>query len=166
MLKAILKRRSIRAFKDEKVQEETIKEILKAAMLAPTARNTQTWKFTVIENRDVLNSLAAAQKAMGMMKTAAFAIVVSGDRDILNDEAYLYVHSGAAIENMLLEAYEEGLGTCWCAVGPIKERMDLIKETLKLPDNLLPVGIVAFGVADEVKEDVDRYDPDKVSWVK
>ncbi len=57
MLKEIKQRQSIRKYKNTLVEKEKIVEILKAAMNAPTARNTQEWKFKVITNKTALNDI-------------------------------------------------------------------------------------------------------------
>lgn len=68
------------------------------------------------------------QPYTGMMKEAYCAILVMGDRNANPVDEYLYVDAAAAIENMLIEGVHQGLGTCWCAVGPSKERISKFKE--------------------------------------
>ena len=112
-------------------------EMLRAAMNAPTARNTQSWRFLVITNRETLNHMTELQPYTGMMKEAYCAILVMGDRNVNPIDEYLYVDAAAAIENMLIEGVHQGLGTCWCAVGPSKERISKFKEYFHLEDHLL-----------------------------
>ena len=57
MLKELYERQSIRKYLDKPVEEEKIMELLRAAMNAPTARNTQSWRFMVIENREALDHM-------------------------------------------------------------------------------------------------------------
>lgn len=166
MLKEIKDRRSIRKYQDVAYDEQQIIEILKAAMQAPTARNRQTWKFIVVTNKKALQDMPELSPSTSMMKTANFAIIVVGDRKLDDNDAYLYVNGAAAIENMLLEAEHLGLGSCWCAIGPNEDRIKAFKEYYQIADDLLPIAVVAFGVSDETKEFIDRYDESKITWVK
>ncbi len=61
---AIAGRKSIRRFKQTPAPDEVISKILDAGRLAPSANNTQPWKFTVIKDREVLKNMAAATREM------------------------------------------------------------------------------------------------------
>lgn len=58
MLEFIYKRHSIRKFKDEAVPTEDIKELIKAATYAPSAKNIQNWHFVVINNKEKIEEIA------------------------------------------------------------------------------------------------------------
>lgn len=76
MLTEIWTRQSIRRYEDRTVEKEKLEELLRAAMHAPTARNTQSWRFMVIRNRKALDEMTTLQPYTGMMKTAPCAILV------------------------------------------------------------------------------------------
>ena len=61
-IETILSRRSVRSFQDKPLREEDLKAIVDCALHAPSARGLQTWKFTIVENREKIQELA---KAMG-----------------------------------------------------------------------------------------------------
>ena len=164
MLKELYERQSIRHFTTQKVEEEKIEKLLRAAMNAPTARNRQDWRFLVIRNKEALNTMQELQRYTGMMKEAACAILVMSDTKETDSVEYSYVDCAAAIENILIEGVHLGLGTCWCAVGPKQERIDNFRQYYHLEDTLLPVGVIAVGYPAETKEKVDRYDPQKVTY--
>ena len=164
-METINKRRSIRKYTDQKVEEEKIVGMLKAAMNAPTARNTQEWTFKVIANRQMLDQIAQNMSSMTMAAQAGYGIVVCGDRNKQSDE-FIYTNGGAAVQNMLLEATDLGLGTCWCAIGPREERMEYFVKLLDLPENELPVAFVAVGYPKEEKEPNNRYDENKVTYYR
>ena len=166
MLDEIVKRRSIRMFTSQVVEEAKIEELLRAAMCAPTARNTQSWRFMVVQNREALNSMVELQPYTSMMKTASCAILVMGDREASQPDEYLYVDAAAAIENMLLEAVHLGLGTCWCAIGPREERIKNFREYYHIEERYVPIAAVAVGYADEYKEWQDRFDASKITWYR
>lgn len=166
MLEEIRNRRSIRKFTDKVVEEEKIEDLLRAAMSAPTARNKQSWRFTVVTNREALNSMTDHLPSMSMMRAASCAIIVMGDREASQPDEFLYVDSAAAIENMLLEAVHLGLGTCWCAIGPRSERIEYFSEYFQISEQYLPIAAIAVGYPAEEKEFEDRYDQTKVSWYR
>ena len=122
MIKEIATRQSIRKYTEQKVSEETLRELLKAAMRAPSAANRQSWRFIVVQDRKTLNDIKDFSPYTGFVKDAASAIIVLGDLEATN-ETFAYVDTAAAIENILLEGVELGLGTCWCAIGPNSEKI-------------------------------------------
>lgn len=164
MLEEIYRRQSIRRYSQKPIEQAKLKEILRAGMNGPTARNTQSWRFIVIRNRKALDEMTTLQPYTGMMKQAPCAILVLGDRSVSQPDAYLYCDASAAIENMLIEAVYQGLGSCWCAIGPKEERIQNFRKYYQLEDNLLPIAVIAFGYGEEYKEKKDRYDPDKIQY--
>lgn len=166
MLEEIRKRHSIRTFHKTCIEEEKLKEVLHAAMCAPSARNTKSTRFIVIENREALDALITLQPYMGMMKQAPCAIMVLGNKEVEENEEYLYVNAAAAIENLLIEAVHQDLATCWCAIGPRVERIKNFREYFHLEEHLLPVAAIAIGYSDEKREDYNIYEESFVSYVK
>ena len=166
MLQEIYQRQSIRSFQDKAVEADKIKELLRAAMNAPSARNTQSTRYLVITNRKALDTMSDLQPYTNMMKEAPCAIMVLGDRRDIQPDEYLYVNAAAAIENMLIEAVHQGLGTCWCAIGPLKERIDNFHSYYAIEDNLIPIAVIAIGYGKEQKEKIDRFDETKISYFK
>ena len=166
MLKELFVRRSIRRYTDRPIPEEVLTELLRAAMNAPSAHNTQSWRFLVITDRSTLDDIPSLQPYTGMMKKAQAAIMVMGDRTAEPQEGYLYVNCAAAIENLLVEAVHQGVGACWCAIAPKPERIEGFSRYFRLDDTLLPVGIVALGWPAEERPRTDQYDPEKVSFWK
>jgi len=78
MIDIINKRRSIRKYLNQPVEEEKIISLLKAAMNAPTAKNRQEWRFAVISDKELLTRFATeVSPYTSMVKDASYAIVVS-----------------------------------------------------------------------------------------
>ena len=75
-MKIIDERRSVRSFSDQKVEEEKILSVLKAAMQAPSAKNQQPWEFVVIEKDSVLKELVRVSNYVKFEKGASVAIVI------------------------------------------------------------------------------------------
>ena len=68
-LEAIYKRRSIRKFKNQSIAEQDLNTLLKAAMMAPTARNCQEWEFILIKKRETLEKIMQAHPHAQMHRT-------------------------------------------------------------------------------------------------
>jgi nitroreductase len=157
-MKAILERRSIRKYTDEPISDQDIKELLQAAMAAPSAGNQQPWEFIVVNDREILNKIPEVHPYSQMLKMAPLAIIVCGNMDKERHEGYWVQDCSAATENILIEAQYKGLGAVWLGVYPRKERIRGLKELFSLPENIIPLSIVSIGHPAESKEPSNRYD--------
>lgn len=166
MLEAIKQRQSIRKYQNAPVEPEKINSLLEAAMNAPTARNTQEWKFIVITNREALNDMCNLSPYTTMMKEAPCAILVLADLEKAINKEYGLINCAAAIENLIIEAMNQGLGTCWCGIAPVEERIEKFKAYFNLADNEYPVGVVAVGYSNEKKPLINNFDPKKIRYYK
>lgn len=160
----IISRRSIRKFMDKPIESAMIEKLLEAAMYAPSARNTQAWNFVVINNRNLLDKLVEIHPYAKMLKQAPLAILVCGDKGIEDNEAYLSLNCAAATQNILLAAHSFGLGSVWLGVYPRHERMDPIRDLLKLPVDNMPVSLIAIGWPDEIKPHPQRFFKEKIHF--
>lgn len=154
-------RRSIREYKNLPVKEEDLRQILEAAMFAPSALNRQPWHFIVIRDRELLLDMKRACPNMKMLDTAPCAVVVCGDTNI-TDEGYCITDCCAAIENILLAAKSLGYGSCWCGIYPREERMNIIRKMLSIPDDVMPIATIALGISDEEKAEPQRFDEKRI----
>lgn len=161
-LKAILTRRSIRKYSEKNIPEEYYEIILRAAMHAPSARNRQPWHFIVISDHKVLNKLSLVSTSWKMLQEAASAIVICGDLDLEDSESFIIQDCSAATQNILLAAHELDLGTVWLGVHPREDRLKPLIEILQLPGNVLPVSMVSIGKPDEIREQADRYNIERI----
>lgn len=103
-------RRSIRQFLNRPVGEDLVKELLSAAMSAPTAGGIQPWRFVVITDREKLDKIPNFHPYAGMIKQAPLAILVCGDTTSANYGKYWVQDCSAAMENLLLAARAQGTG--------------------------------------------------------
>ena len=161
ILQTIMTRTSVRAFLDRTVSDETIELLLKAAMAAPSAKNSQPWAFVVIKNRALLENLGASLPNAKMTATAPAAVVICGDLNkALPGEAreYWIQDAAAATENFLLAAHALGLGAVWTGVHPISERIMILKNALRLPENVEPFCLIPFGWPAEPGTIKDKWD--------
>ena len=164
MLEVIRNRRSIRKYTDQIVSDENIKEILEAAMMAPTARNKQEWRFLVVTNPIKLKKIAQVSPNLKMADGCAFSIIVMADK-IVNPD-FERVDAGAAIENMLLQAYSMGIGSCWCALDAHQERINGIIDIFPEIKDYMIIASVQFGYPNEERTVENRYDEKKVMYSK
>lgn len=163
-LEVLYTRRSIRAFTSEPVDEETVKALLSAAMIAPTAGNSQGWRFIVITDRARLDAIAEVHPFAKMAKDAPLAILVCGDTENVPEryKAYWAIDGAAAIQNILLAGRALNIGTVWCGVHPVPEREAAMRELFALPAHINPVGLVIAGHPAQPFKREDRYDSEKV----
>lgn len=159
---SIFKRRSIREYKDQKVGDDKIENILRAAMSAPTAGNQQSWEFVVVKNKDCLNKLSKISDFASPLALAPLAIVVmattSGKKYPQNIEQDL----AAATENILLQSVEEGLGGVWIGLSPELDRMEAVRKILNLSHEKIPFSIIPIGYPLNEREKIDRFNIKKV----
>jgi len=141
VFEAIQKRRSIRAYKNEPVPEESLAKVLEAARIAPSAGNRQEYKFIVVKDEKRRRELAQACNNQSFIGDASVVIVGCSTNP---QRRYAFVDVAIALDHMTLAAVAEGLGTCW--IGAFSESK--VKELLGIPDSvsvvcILPVGIPA-----------------------
>lgn len=160
-LETILTRSSVRAYTSQPVEEEKIELMLRAAMAAPTAVNKQPWAFIVVDDRAVLDSLAARLPFARMAAKAPLAIVVCGDLDKALTEVdrnYWVQDCSAATENLLLAAHSLGLGAVWTGVTPREERIAVVRELLSIPQHLVPLNVIPIGYPSGANKPKEKYD--------
>jgi len=160
-MQAILTRRSIRKYTAQPVPDELIKDLLAAAMAAPSANNQQDWYFVVVKSRQVLDELGKVH-AHAPVAGAPLAIVVCGDLQREQSKGFWVHDCSAATQNLLLAAHAHGLGAVWCGCHPRQERMAGVRQVLSLPEHLVPLALVVIGYPAEHKEPANRYDPARV----
>jgi nitroreductase len=162
VLEAIRTRRSIHRFQDRPVPEELIEKLLRAAMSAPSASNSQPWQFVVITDRQILRQVPIINPYAEMAEYAPLAILICADTRLDRSPWYWPVDCAAAAENMLLAAHGLGLGAVWTEAWPREERMDGFHGLLKLPEPVIAHSLIVVGYPDEQLPPEDRYHLDRV----
>ena len=161
----IFKRRSIRKFTPEPISDEQIRDLLEAAMAAPSAINMQPWHFVVVREAELLEKL---RKVLPFGKMAApLAVIVCGDlgnAKRLVAENFWVQDCSAATENILLAAPALGLGAVWCGVSPIKTMVKVVSDVLGLPGTLIPLNVIFVGHPAELKDPHTKFNENKVSY--
>lgn len=162
VMEAILKRRSIRQFTKQPIAKDDLTTLLRAAMMAPTARNCQEWEFVLVRDKNTFKKIMHVHPYAKMLEQADCALIVCGNTQREHAPGYWMADCGAATQNILLAATSLGIGSVWLGVYPNEERMHGLAQILGLPEYVKPLNIIALGYPNEQKEDVDRFDPDKI----
>jgi len=165
LFKAIRGRRSVRSYSEDEIPEQDLKEILEAAICAPSAGNIQSWEFVVVQNDDTKEALAEAAYGQDFIAEAPVVIVVCanrarsarryGDRGA---SLYSIQDTAAAIQNMLLASYALGYGSCW--VGAFDEAK--AARIIQAPPEIRPVAIIPIGRSVESPNPPPRISLEKV----
>ena len=157
-------RRSIRAYAARPVSDEMVRDLLEAAMAAPSACGKDPWHFVVVRNKETLKRISEGLPNGKMLAEADVGIAACGDlREAHGGQiSYLLQDVSAAIQNLLLAASGLGIGTCWLGVHPRENRIAHVRGLLGIPVEVVPVGVIAVGWPGEKKEPRTRYLESKV----
>ena len=149
----VKKRRSVRAFEDRPVEPSVIRAVCEAARLAPSACNSQTWRFvSVTDPKQIARLCDEGMRPVvrnKWLKKAPAIIVGCSQLDIVANRIgtgvtgieYFQLDLGIAMEHMVLKATELGLGTCW--VGWFNE--EKVREVLDIPKRIRVTALLALG---------------------
>jgi nitroreductase len=165
LIENIFRRRSIRAYQDKAVARETITQLLKAAMAAPTACNSRPWEFIVVTDPTLLQRLRYNHRTADY--NAPTAIVVCGNPARTENAAakrFWVQDCSAATENILLAAVALGLGSVWIGLHPLNSLQRRVAEILDLPESVVPLAMVYVGYPAEEKPPRTQYDPARVHY--
>jgi len=162
----ILSRRSIRQFKHEPVSRGILERLVNAARLAPSASNLQPLEFIVVDEDELRKKLFPCLRWAGYIapegnpkqghEPVAYIVVLVNLR--VKDKEYEW-DVGAAVENIILAAWEEGIGSCWL----LSVERNNVQEILKIPTNYKIDSVLALGYPDE-KPVVEEMDGSLKYW--
>ncbi|GCD11822.1 nitroreductase family protein [Clostridium tagluense] len=160
MIKEIETRRSIRKYKNKPVEDEKILQLLESARIAPSGSNTQPWHFIIVKSEETKQKISKVSHDQKWMNAAPIHIVCVADiRVRINEDIDISLNENSpepelkliirdttiAIEHLVLEAENLGLGTCWVAWFTQEE----IRPILNIPSDKYVVGIIPIGYSDE-----------------
>ena len=156
--KIILKRRTIRRFKQRRIPYALLKKLVNSGRLAPSGANLQPCAYIVIDDSTLLDKVFTTLKWAGYIAPAGNP--PEGKRPIayivllINKEINKYGEkdAAAAIENMILTALEKGIGSCW--IGSIERGR--LRQVLKVPKEYKIDSVLALGYPDE-KSVVEKF---------
>jgi len=162
VIRSILARRSVRAFKNKQITGQELDAILECACYAPSAMNNQNWHFTAIRDAAFIEKvndwIVSEIKASGnpslegilersngkVFRDAPCVVVVATEKG----DRFGIINASAATQNILLAAHSLGIGSCWIGTVGIlgtSERSDYYASQLKIPRGYAPVFGVTLG---------------------
>lgn len=161
LMEALRTRRAVREFTTAPVGDDAIKELIAAAILAPSAVNLQPWGFAVVLGGERLHRLGVEAKsyaaahlptdsplhahavdpAFEIFHGAAALIVISA----VNDEPQSAEDCCLAGENLMLAAHAKGFGTCWIGLSRPWLNAAATKTELGIPAGWHPVAPIILG---------------------
>ena len=186
VFEAIKKRRSIRSYDDRPVPKSILNAIIEAGNEAPTAMNSQPWRFVVIENPETKKKLLNAakpnaHKIIDMIKDAdpdryetirkrfaqlpdpvyysAPAVVF-----VIGSGRYAGHSCPLACENMMLAAHSLGIGSCWVGFGAMVTEDADVRSALELKDDESIFGPLLFGYPKTHPERPPKKEP-LIKWL-
>ncbi len=156
------KRQSNRAYSNKPVEENKIIQCVEAARMAPSACNSQPWKFIIVDNPELKNKLAqtTSNRLLPLnhfTNQAPVHIVIINEGsnftatlgNKIKNRNFSLIDIGIAAEHFCLQAEELGLGTCM--IGWFKEKE--LKSLLNIPEKKRPELVITIGYpADEYRE--------------
>ena len=145
-------RYSVRAYREDPLSRDDLNFCLEAARLAPSACNSQPWRFALADEPEVLNGLREAAMHRGMNRFASRAPVIaavfstggnvpSRAGAAVKDTPYHYIDIGIAAEHFCLAAAQRGIGSCM--IGWFDKKR--VKRALNAPALLKPVLLITLG---------------------
>ena len=174
LLDVMKQRKSVRNFLDKPVEREKIMTCLEAARIAPSASNSQPWKFIVVDEKSTKDKLCnAAFGGIYMLnsfcKKAPVIVAVISERakfmtrigGMFRGTEFSLIDIGIATEHLVLQAVDQGLGTCW--IGWFDE--GAVKKVLNIPSDKKVDILIALGYYDPARINLEHNrDPlDKIS---
>ncbi|MBZ9572410.1 nitroreductase family protein [Patescibacteria group bacterium] len=147
LLEIIKNRRSIYRFQKKQIPEKIINKLIEALIWAPSAGNLQSRKFYFVFNQKIKERLVEAALSQSFIAEAPLVVVGCTNDEISQwyrergKNLYAICNTSVSIQNMMLLAYEQGLGSVW--IGAFSEKE--VAKILNLPENLHPIVIVPVG---------------------
>lgn len=157
LLDLLKQRKSVRDFLDKPIEREKIMMCLEAARVAPSACNSQPWKFIIVDDRELKSKLcdtafSGIYSMNAFCKTAPVMVAVVSEKSkflakiggMFRETKYYLIDIGIACQHFVLQAEDLGLGTCW--IGWFDEQA--VKSILNVPRNKKMDILIALGYYD------------------
>lgn len=131
---------AIREYDDRPIPEEMVRRLLEAARLTGSSMNGQPWHYVVVQEREALQRIGELMTYGPYIAQAQVAIAV-----VIDQTPYAVSDASRAIQDMLLTAWEEGIGGNWVGFGDGTPGSVQVKALLGIPDELTLLAVVPFG---------------------
>jgi len=160
VLDVIRKRYSCRSYQDKSVGQDKLDCILEAARLAPSARNTQDWRFVVVTDKAIKSRVAATTNRPEVFEKAGVIIAACSNSDEIMrcGQAIGPIDVSIALEHISLQAADLGLGTCW--IGSFDSGK--VRQILEIPENVAIIELMTIGYPADSKPEQKREPIEKI----
>ena len=160
VLDSIRRRYSCRAYHDKSIEQDKLDSILEAARLAPSAKNTQDWRFVVVTDRDTKSRVAGTTNRPEVFEKAGAIIAACSNSDEIMrcGQAIGPIDVAIALEHICLQAADLGLGTCW--IGSFDS--DKVRQILAIPEDIAIIELMALGYPADSKPEPKREPMEKI----
>jgi nitroreductase len=161
--KAIMERRSVRTFRDRPVEPEKIEKLCNAAIWAPTGGNSQPWLFIPVTKQETVKLIKTVSPGLLGMPPALIAIFskrkYNAEKMGPIGETLAEMDCCFAAQNILLRAYDLGLGSC--VIRSFNQ--NAVREILDALEEITPELLVIFGYPESIPSPPPR-DTDVIQW--
>lgn len=146
---AIETRRSVRRYKKEVPSDGLIRQCIEAACYAPSAHNSQPWKFAVVKEKEMIEALSKTRPYSTFLSNAPVVIVALAEE--AKSPKFWLQDLSLAIMLLMLKAHSLGLGTCWAEVFEpgTQEGEDHVRKVLDIPSKYRVLANISLGFPDE-----------------
>ena len=160
VLEAIRRRYSCRAYQDKPIEQEKLDSIFEAARLAPSAKNTQDWRFVVVTDKETKSRIAeTTNRPEVFQKAGAIIAACSNSDEVMRcGQAIGPIDVAIALEHIALQATELGLATCW--IGSFYT--DKVRTILDIPADVAIIELMAIGYPADSKKEPQREPMEKI----
>ena len=160
ILEAIRNRYSCRAYQDKAIEQDKLDTIFEAARLAPSAMNTQDWRFVVVTDRQIRRQVAEHTNRPEVFRKAGATIAACSNSDHVMrcGQAIGPIDVSIALEHIALQATQSGLATCW--IGSFDT--DKVRAILNIPADIAIIELMALGYPADSKKQPQREPIEKI----
>ena len=153
--KVIRERYSVRNFLDKEIEKEKLEDIFEAGRLAPTAKNSQPQRIYVLKSKEALDKIRSLTKCT---YGAPLVLLCCYDKNESWKNKLSLEDSGVedvsiTCTQMMLEAWNQGIGSCWVNMYDSKK----IKKEFGLEDNIVPVCLLPLGYASDMAKPIPMH---------
>jgi nitroreductase len=161
----ILRRRSVRRFKKDRIEAKVTERLVEALRWAPSAGNMQPWRFFFITHAGLRKALARAAWEQSFIAEAPLVVAVcacpgesAARYGARGSDFFCLMDCAAAIQNLLLTCTALGLGSCWVSAFDDPA----VAEALGVPADERPVAIIPIGYPDQQPKAPPRRKPETI----
>ncbi len=153
-------RHSVRNYNEKEVEQARIDKILEAGRIAPSAANKQPCRFLVLKEKESIKKL---QKACNSHGATLVIIVCSNKHSVwvrpFDNASMVDIDASIATDHMMMCVQDLGLSSCWITYF----KPDILRDEFNIPEELIPINILAIGYGKETPKSIERYSQDRNS---